>query len=234
MVILLSVMEFNLGKYYYQSPDIFSQLPAAERDAFKAQLRLKKISKKKILFRQGSFPAGIYILTKGKLKLYNTVGGKESILYFYKPGDITGFRPILCNETHPLSASALEDCQYYFIPREAFLKILRSSPSLSNFLLENLGHEFSVWVNNTAIASNQIVRERIALALIKLHEIYKTEGTSQSVISLSRGDFASYVGTANETLVRLLGDLKKKKIIATEGKRIRILDMNALYELANG
>jgi CRP-like cAMP-binding protein len=224
-------MKFELSKYYYKSPDIFAQLPEPELDLLKANLKLKRIRKKKILFRQGSYPAGMYILIKGKLKLYQVTGEKESILYFYTAGDITGFRPILCNETHPLSAAALEDAQYYFISRTVFLKLLRSSPSLSNFLLESLGHEFSVWVNNMSVFSNLIVRERIALALLKLNEIYKTETSEYAVISLSRSDFASYVGTAKESLVRLLGDFKKRNIISTKGKKITILNLAALYEM---
>lgn len=109
--------------------------------------------------------------------------------------------------------------------------MLSASPSLSNLLLENLGHEFSVWVNNMSLFASQSVKERIAMALIKLNEIYKPEGGGQSLIRLSRSDFSAYVGTANETLVRLLGDFKRKKIIAIQGKNIRVLQMDALLDI---
>jgi CRP-like cAMP-binding protein len=227
-------MGFELEKYYYKGQDIFGQLPPAESALISKNIFQKSIKKKKLLFKQGSHPAGVYVLISGKVKLYQ-VGNdeKETVIYFYTAGDIMGYRPIICNESHPLSAEALEDCTYSFIPRAAFLKILAASPSLSNLLLENLGHEFSVWVNNMSLFASQSVKERIAMALIKLNEIYKPEGAGQSVIRLSRSDFSAYVGTANETLVRLLGDLKRKKIIAIQGKNIRVLQLEALLDIIN-
>jgi CRP-like cAMP-binding protein len=227
-------MQLELEKYYYKSEPVFEQLPPSELELVSRNLVQKTIRKNKLLFKQGSHPAGVYLLNTGKVKMFQTnEEGKETVIYFYTSGDIMGYRPIICNESHPLSAESLEDCTYSFIPRTAFLKILSSSPSLSNLLLENLGHEFSVWVNNMALFANQSVKERTAMALIKLNEIYKPEGGGQSVIRLNRGDFSAYVGTANETLVRLLGDFKRRKIIATQGKNIRILNMNALLEIIN-
>jgi len=225
-------MDFDLKKYYYKSSDIFGQLPPAEFALINKSIQQKAIKKKKLLFKQGAHPAGVYVLNTGKVKMFQVSGGeKETVIYFYTAGDIMGYRPIICNESHPLSAEALEDCTYSFIPRTTFLKILAASPSLSNLLLENLGHEFSVWVNNMSLFASQSVKERIAMALIKLHEIYKPEGGGLSVIQLSRSDFSAYVGTANETLVRLLGDLKRKGIIAIQGKNIRILQMNVLLDI---
>jgi CRP-like cAMP-binding protein len=139
-----------------------------------------------------------------------------------------GYRPMICQEAHPLSAAALEDCSYLFIPREAFLKMLKQSPSLSNLLLETLGHEFSVWVSSMSFFASQRVKERIVLALLKLHEIYRPEDGGKVIIRLNRTDFAGYVGTAKETLVRVLGELKKKNMIASEGSKIRITDREAL------
>ncbi len=225
-------MGFELQKYYYTGGDIFGHLPKAEAALINKNIHQKTVKKKKLLFKQGSHPAGVYVLTAGKVKLFQITGDqKETIIYFYKAGDIMGYRPIICNESHPLSAEALEDCTYSFITRAAFLKILAASPSLSNLLLENLGHEFSVWVNNMSLFASQGVKERVAMALLKLNEIYKPEGGGQSVIRLSRTDFSAYVGTANETLVRLLGDFKRKKIITIQGKNIRILQMNALFDI---
>lgn len=227
-------MGFELAKYYYKGQDIFGHLPPAESALIRKNILQKSIRKGKLLFKQGSHPAGVYVLITGKVKLYQKSSDeKETVIYFYTAGDIMGYRPIICNESHPLSAEALEDCSYSFIPRMAFLKILSASPSLSNLLLENLGREFSVWVNNMSLFASQSVKERIAMALIKLNEIYKPEGGGLSVIRLSRGDFSAYVGTANETLVRLLGDFKRKKIIAIQGKSIRVLNIKALLEIVN-
>jgi len=208
------------------------QLPASDRVLVQKHTLEKSIRKSRLLFKQGSHPAGIYLLHSGTVKMYQASGdGKETIIYFYTAGDIMGYRPIICKEAHPLSAAALEDCTFSFIPRDAFVNTLESSSALSNLLLENLGHEFSIWVNNMSFLASRSVKERIALSLLKLQEVYKPEGGGQAVIRLNRSDLAAYVGTAKETLVRLLGDLKRKKIISIQGKSIRVLNQEALVEI---
>jgi CRP-like cAMP-binding protein len=225
-------MEFDLDKYYYKSDDIFLALPAVELALLNESKKLVTVKKGKLLFKQGSHPAGVYILGKGRVKMYQTSpDGKQTIIYFYSAGEVMGYRPMICRETHPLSAEALEECVYSFIPRDAFLRILAESTTLANLLLENLGHEFSVWVNNMSLFSSQSVKERTALALLKLNEIYRSEKAGVSIISLSRGDLAAYVGTAKETLVRLLGDLKRRRIISVKGQHIRIVRKEGLLEI---
>ena len=79
------------------------------------------------------------------------------------------------------------------------------------------------------------VRERLAEALLLLREVYGTENgdTSPINVALSREELASVVGTAIETLVRALSDLKRENLIETEKKKIRILDIPGLLRVSN-
>lgn len=114
-------MGFELKKYYYKSQDIFAQLPEAESALIRKSILQKTIKKKKLIFKQGSHPAGVYVLSSGKVKLFQISSDeKETVIYFYTAGDIMGYRPIICNESHPLSAEALEDCTYSFTPPGGF------------------------------------------------------------------------------------------------------------------
>jgi CRP/FNR family transcriptional regulator len=79
------------------------------------------------------------------------------------------------------------------------------------------------------------VRERLAETLIILKETYgtKTENSSTLDIDLSREDLANIVGTATETVIRLLSDFKSEKLIATKGRKIEILNYNLLLKTSN-
>jgi len=52
------------------------------------------------------------------------------------------------------------------------------------------------------------------------------------VISLSREDLANMVGTANETVIRLLSEFKEDKMVAVKGRKIFILDKKGLERVA--
>ena len=79
------------------------------------------------------------------------------------------------------------------------------------------------------------VRERLAETLLVLKRVYGTENgdTSPLNVTLSRDELAAVVGTATETLVRTLADLKREELIATDKKKIRILDESGLIRVGN-
>ncbi|HEU4718452.1 MAG TPA: Crp/Fnr family transcriptional regulator, partial [Bacteroidia bacterium] len=157
--------------------------------------------------------------------------GREQIVYIYSRGDIMGYRPLICGEPNPVSAMSLDETSYYFIPKEDFLRILFSSPEFTRALLISLSYEFSVWANNITVFARQPVKSRVALGLLILEKKFRREGAGE--INLSREDFASYVGTVKETLVRVLQEFKKKKIIVSSGRRIKVLKPAALEEIAD-
>ena len=229
-------MTFKLERYHFKTESILEGLPAKEFRLLKEDMQRLEIKKNKVIYREGSYSKGAYILRKGKIKIYQTnKEGKEQIAYIYRKGEIMGYRPLLCEEIHPVSAAALEDCVISFIPKKLFLNALNESPVLARRLLNNLSHEFTVWINKLTLFAQQPVKERVALSLLIINEKYKKEGSNavSAVINLSRDDIANYVGTTTETLVRILRYLKDEKIISTSGRKITILKPKELEKIAD-
>ena len=50
---------------------------------------------------------------------------------------------------------------------------------------------------------------------------------------LSREEIASLIGTATESVIRLLSEFKKDKLIELKGKKIIILDKDGLVKLSD-
>jgi CRP/FNR family transcriptional regulator len=71
------------------------------------------------------------------------------------------------------------------------------------------------------------VRERLAFALLILGDIYGDEQ-----INLTREDMANFVGTATETLIRLLKDFKDEGMIEIHTRKLEIIDAGKLMQLA--
>jgi len=145
-----------------------------------------------------------------------------------------GYRPLLCNEPHPVTVATLEESIIQFIPAEIFLKAIEISAPLNKKFLINLSHEFNVWINKISVFAQQPVFERVALSLLILNETYKSKSRPMphTVVDLSREDIANYVGTSKETLVRMLRILKDEKIIEANGRKITILNTKELERIA--
>jgi CRP/FNR family transcriptional regulator len=52
-------------------------------------------------------------------------------------------------------------------------------------------------------------------------------------LKITREEIANIVGTATETAIRLLSDLKSEGVIVLDGKKIQIVDINRLIKIAN-
>jgi len=221
-----------VSRFFFGSAPVLESLPGTDLQLLQERLKLKKIKKGRDILIEGSYPRYVYILKRGKVKLYQrSSSGVEQLIYIYTPGDMFGFRPLLSNEKNPASAQALEDCTIYYLPAKYFLSILKKSASLSNVLLQNLSHEFTVWVNRIAAFSQKSVKERLALSLLILREKYRKPDGRYAEITLSRADLASFIGTTNETLSRILARFNSERLIRFQGRKIIVINTPELHSL---
>jgi CRP-like cAMP-binding protein len=215
---------------------IFEGLTAEEQETMMGSGVTHLYKKGEIIFREGGIPAGIFYVKTGMVKKYKaTAKGGEQIFYLCGKGELLGYHALLGEEYYPDSAATIEGSEITFIPKESFLKVLRSSTVLSNTLLKALGHEFSLFINNITNLATKTVRERLAFNLLILDEKFKVEGQREthSEITLSRSDLANMVGTAKETLVRLLQEFSSAGLITKTGKSIRIVNRRGIIKEAN-
>jgi CRP-like cAMP-binding protein len=227
---------FPADKFQFKSSSVFRELPVEELAFLKSRMVERKYKRGQRIFVEGTFPSGIYYVKKGRIKKYKADrDGKEQIIYICNAEELLGYPALLSEEAYSDSAAALEDSVMAFIPKDDFLEVLSRSAVLSNKLLKNLSHEFGVLVSSIATFAHRSVRERLALSLLNLKEKYRIRGNEESPveINLSRADLANTVGTAVETLVRLLHDFKEEGLIETSGRKIRILDAKRLVKVAN-
>ena len=92
-----------------------------------------------------------------------------------------------------------------------------------------MSHEFGVMVNTITVLAQKPLRERLALFLLILQQKYVTIGS----IMLPREDLANMIGTARESLSRLLKEFREENLIIIENKAIRLLNPDKLHKIAN-
>ena len=191
--------------------------------------------KGQLIFNEGGHPLGIFCINGGKVKLARSgQDGKEQIVRLAKEGDVLGYRALLSNERYAASAVALDDTTVCFVPRDIFYDALNVTPSLSLEIIRTLAAELGKAEQTITDLAQKPVRERLAEGLLFLKETYGFEEDEATLaVVLSREDIANLVGTATETAIRLLSELKHDKIVEFIGKKIRILDMPRLIKTAN-
>lgn len=203
--------------------------------AINAKKDCNHYKKGQVLFGEGSYPFGVFCINSGKIKLSH-IGddGKEQIVRLLRGGDVLGYRALLSGDRYGAAAIALEDTTCCFIPKELFMNILKNDASLSFEIMKLLSDELHKAEQKITHLAQKPVRERLAETLLFIKETYGFEQDAITLaVRLSREEIANLVGTATESVIRLLSDFKKSGMIDLEGKNIRLLDIPSLLKTAN-
>ena len=82
--------------------------------------------------------------------------------------------------------------------------------------------------------AQKTVRERLAEVLLKLVEDFGLDDQKFLKIALTREELANIVGTATESVIRLLSEFKTDNLVELNGRRIKILNIKGLEKISHG
>ncbi|PZX94934.1 hypothetical protein DOS84_05135 [Flavobacterium aquariorum] len=227
-------MGFEIVKYSFKSNQLLGEIEPDCMSELEGIKSVELFTKNDVLYDQGSEPKAVYRLRKGKVKIEQlNQDGKTRIFYVYIQGDFFGFRPLLSNEKHPVTAIFLEDSEIEIYEGNEFIKIAKESPNLSFNLVEILSFEFNVWINLISSLSHKSAKEKIALILLILNEKYRNEDGISEII-MTKSDIAKYSETSKETVVRVIGYLEEQGILINKGRTFEIINEKILEIIAEG
>jgi CRP/FNR family transcriptional regulator, polysaccharide utilization system transcription regulator len=213
---------------------MFTSLKAEELDQLGFEKGCDFYKRGDIVYHEGNRMSGCYCVNKGVIKLYKTgIEGKEQIIAFAKKGDLIGFRSVLSGELACTTGKVIDDAVLCFIPAETLFALVKSNPEFSMQLMQLTCKELGEANQFITDIAQKTVRERLAEVLIMLMESFGLDESFTLQISLTREELANIVGTATESVIRLLSEFKGDKLIELNGRKIKILDSKTLRKVGN-
>lgn len=216
----------------------FSILEPKDIDLLDSSKEATYYPKGQVIFHSGRTPTGVFCLLDGKVKMAKTgPDGKEQIVRFVLPGRLLGIRAFLSESAYTATATSLENSWICYIPRDVFLSLQSNYPSIISCMVTTLSQLLCEAEDKMTSIAQKNVRERLAETLLELLSVfsYGEPATEEfHPISLSREDLANIVGTATETVIRLVSDFREGGIIEVKGRKIILKDVQALKRIAKG
>jgi CheY-like chemotaxis protein/CRP-like cAMP-binding protein len=192
--------------------------------------RKKLFKKRDMLFEEGDSPRYLFFINKGQVKTYKTNDiGKEYIINIRSEGDFIGYTALIKDEPYSFSAAALENVEASLIPKEEFLKLLHANRDVSSRLIKMLADNVAEKEAQLLSLAYNSVRKRVAEAILLLHDRHSREGRED--IQILREDLAHIVGTAKESVIRMLTEFKEDGFIDITDGVIRLLNRKKLEGL---
>lgn len=175
-----------------------------ELKSLSEERKVKHYKKRETIFEEGDYPRYLFFVKSGKVKLFKTNDdGKEYIINIFKSGEFFGYIDLIKSSEYSESAAALEDADISLIPKEDFIQLLHANRDVASQLIKMLANNISEKEEQLLHLAYNSVRKRVADAIIYLSEKEENEN-----ISILRDDLARIVGTAKESVIRMLTEFK--------------------------
>ncbi len=214
--------------------NLFKKLNEEELNHLNFEKECSLYKRGTIVYREGSRLTGFYCVTRGIVKILKTgVDGKEQIIRFAKRGDIIAYRSLLSQEPACTTAIIIEDAVLCHIPYQTLLFLIKNNWQFSHHMLQIMSRELREANSYITDIAQKTVRERLAEILLLLKENFELDNHNTLQISLTREELANIVGTATESVIRLLSEFKQDNLIELHGRKIKFVDANGLRKIAN-
>ncbi|MBC2845821.1 Crp/Fnr family transcriptional regulator [Winogradskyella flava] len=185
--------------------------------------------KGQVIFEEGETINGVYCVKDGVCKLSKlSENGKDQVVKLVVKGGLLGKRSLVSEQKTNLSAIALNDMEMCFIPKSEIMNDLSKNPKFTMDVLREMANDLKDSDESLVNMAQKSVKRRMAEILMYIHDDFGTDEDGYLSIILSREDYASIVGTATESAIRILSQFKKEGLISATGKRIKIEDYNSL------
>ena len=181
------------------------------------------------IFWDGDAPEWFYIVAEGKVKVLKySSSGKEFIIAFFGPGEMFGEVAVFENKPYPASAQAAAKTKVVGIKRESFLSFLANRPQLALRIINVLGGRLRDAQSRLRDLAGERVEQRLASVLLML------SAKLGLTLPFTRQGIADMAGTTTETAIRVMSNLKDRKIIRSVRGKVIILNEEKLRLLSEG
>ncbi|HRJ40792.1 MAG: Crp/Fnr family transcriptional regulator [Caldilineaceae bacterium] len=209
---------------------LFSSLAGGQLERLVNDFRLREFDKDDIIFRQGDESREIYIVLRGKVRIYKiSPSGNETSIDIFSVHDVIGELAAIDSSPRSATGKAIGKVSLLTMSHERFLYHLENVPGLALGLAQLLAHKLR-WTASFAESIAQFdAAGRLLHILLYYVERYGKEleaGHRYSVdLALNQTDLASMVGARREWVNRLLSDWRRRGLLEFERGVITILDM---------
>jgi CRP/FNR family transcriptional regulator, anaerobic regulatory protein len=199
-----------------------------------ARAPVKTLTPHDQLFREGEEKANIYQVLEGAFVLYRLLpNGRRQVTGFAVTGDMVGLGAGTC---HRCSAEASGTAKVRALPAIALHRMANEDSHLGMRLYDAMSQELAATQDLLMTVGRLNAAERVATFLLSLSErnARALRPADRVELPMTRCDIADFLGLTTETISRTLTKLVNGKIISRHSGYIRILDADALEDVAAG
>jgi CRP/FNR family transcriptional regulator len=204
---------------------IFSELPDSRLEALFEKLKRNELKRNTCIFLEGEPGKEFFIVAKGKVKIFlSSPEGREVTLTFLEPPQFFGELSLLDDLPRSASARTVGSSILYSLRKESFQNFLTEYPQAALRILKTTTEMVRRLTEQVHSLVFKDVQGRVAKKILDLSK-------KQIGIKFTHQELANMIGSARETVSRVILNLEEKRVLKINRDGIQILQIHELEKL---
>ena len=231
---MVKVKEISTEKIEDIIFSLWEPLTDNEKKVISENITVEEYNKNDYIYKELEIPESIKWLITGKVKICKSGAmGRDQILRTIRQSEIFSFRAYFAEDDYLASAIAFEHSIVASMPMKLVVKLMHQNNNVCMQLIKQLAIELGKADCRTINLTQKHIRGRLAETLIILKDRYGIEADGYTMsIYLSREELASMSNMTTSNAIRTLSAFAAEKIIAIDGRKIKIINENELKKIS--
>jgi len=221
------------GWFIRQNP-MMADLPERELELLDQVSETSEVRRRHLIWEPGDVANAIHFVRGGIVKLSKVNDeGRELTLHFLTKDALFGELSVISDIPHDTVAEAYEDVSLLTLRKDDFLRVLMRNAPLAMRMMKLVGERRQKLESRVENLLFRSAHARLAALFIELAVTFGVRDSRGVIINLklTHKEIASLIGATRETVSFAILDLRRDKLIHTEGKRVILVDEPGLRAL---
>ncbi|HXG65207.1 MAG TPA: Crp/Fnr family transcriptional regulator [Blastocatellia bacterium] len=194
-----------------------------------------RLARGEVLFVAGDEARGLYVVVEGAVRAFReSVEGREQVIHVERAGSTIAEVPVFDDGAYPSTVAADEDSTVLFIDKRDVRRLCVEYPKIALEALKLLAGRLRRCAELVENLSLHEVDQRLARLLLTEAQVRgKSAGAGVVVeLVLTNQQIAARIGSVREVVSRAMARLQQNGLIALEGRRVTVPNLEALRAYA--
>ncbi len=222
---------------FFETEPMLRGMPATDLEALANMVEVRKFRRKHMVWHPDTPSRDVLWVRSGVVRVSHfTEDGRELSLGLHAKHALLGLEAAFGGGHRGTTAVAHEDLVLFAIDGRQFQQFLAAHATFST----RVAHALNVRLARAQQRMTELVYKtahaRLASLFLELAEVYGVRDSRGVIVNLklTHREMATLIGTTRETVSFAVVDLRRDGIIENQGKRVVLLDQDALVALATG
>ncbi|MEQ8275851.1 MAG: Crp/Fnr family transcriptional regulator [Deltaproteobacteria bacterium] len=216
-----------------------SRLSASAIERIADAARVISTGASRFIYREKKQAKYVYVLCDGGVQMQQAGPKREPIVtQLFKAPALFGHEDVLAGEEWAHSVMTVNESVLLEVPRALFCELVATEPQFGHAILRDLARRVQLKSNQVRETVADSTERRVASFLVDHAELFGVEvpsepGAIRIDAPINQSSIARSLGLSRKTLQRVLGAWLEFGWIARAGRRLIVLDLEAVRALTS-